>query len=94
MDPEARKKIGVAAIGLAAFFAAGPVSRYLRRNFPQHPFASQVLVGGSLAVVVYSIAKTLAPESRAPEAMLSRSWGVFGGAYQGMKNAQEDFPSV
>lgn len=91
MDAEARKKIGVAAIGLAAFFAAGPVSRYLRRNFPQHPFAAQVLVGGSLAVAAYSIAKTLAPESKAPEAMLSRSWGVFGGAYQAMQNSKEHF---
>jgi tetrahydromethanopterin S-methyltransferase subunit E len=87
VDPELRKKAVVAALGLAAFFAAGPVSRGLRRRFPEYPFASQVIVGGSLAVGVYCFAKALTPAgSKVPETMLAKSWGVFGGAYQSMKN--------
>lgn len=92
LDPELRKKAVVAAFGLAAFFAAGPVSRTLRRKFPQHPFAAQVVVGGSLAVGLYCVAKAFAPsDSKAPETMLAKSWGVFGGAYQAMKSANEGF---
>ena len=90
MNPELRKNAVVAALGLAAFFAAGPVSRTLRRRFPEHPFASQVIVGGSLAIGLYCVAKAFAPaESKAPETMLAKSWGVFGGAYQSMKNEQQ-----
>jgi hypothetical protein len=86
------KKAIVAVLGLAAFFAAGPISRRLRRRFPEHPFGSQVVVGGSLALATYCVARALtAPGSQIPDAMLSRSWGVFGGAYQSMKNANEGF---
>jgi hypothetical protein len=92
MEPETRRKAFAAALGLAAFFAAGPVSRRLRRKFPDSPFAAQVIIGGSLAVGAYAFAKALLPDNpRASEAVLSRSWGVFGGAYQAMKNANEGY---
>lgn len=92
MPESTTKKAVVAAIGLAAFFAAGPISRGLRRRFPEHPFGAQVIVGGSIAVAAYCVAKALTkPDSKVPDAMLSRSWGVFGGAYQAMKNANENF---
>jgi hypothetical protein len=88
------KKAIVAALGLAAFFAAGPISRRLRRQFPDHPFGSQVVVGGSLALATYCVAKALTePNSKVPDTMLAKSWGVFGGAYQSMKNAHE-FPDA
>lgn len=86
------KKAVVALVGLAAFFAAGPISRRLRRSFPEHPFGSQVVVGGSLALATYCVARALTePESKIPDTILSRSWGVFGGAYQSMKSANEGF---
>jgi hypothetical protein len=92
MEPDTRKKVFATALGIAAFFAAGPVSRGLRRRFPESPFAAQVIIGGSLAVGAYAFAKALLPDNhRAPEAVLSRSWGVFGGAYQAMKNANEGY---
>ena len=92
MESDTRKKVFATALGLAAFFAAGPVSRGLRRKFPESPFAAQVIIGGSLAVGAYAFAKALLPDNpRAPEAVLSRSWGVFGGAYQAMKNANEGY---
>lgn len=92
MNESTGKKALVAALGLAAFFAAGPISRQLRRRFPEHPFGAQVVVGGSLAIATYCIARALTePSSKVPDAMLARSWGVFGGAYQSMKNANEGF---
>ena len=92
MDPDTRRKAFAAALGLAAFFAAGPISRGLRRRFPESPFAAQVVIGGSIAVASYAFAKALLPQNpRASEAVLSRSWGVFGGAYQAMKNANEGY---
>ncbi len=92
MDPDTRRQAFAAALGLAAFFAAGPISRGLRKRFPESPFAAQVIIGGSLAVGAYAFAKALLPDNpRAPEAVLSRSWGVFGGAYQAMKNANEGY---
>lgn len=84
MDDDLKKKAIVAGLGLAAFFAAVPLSRKLKRSFPDHPFASQILVGGSLALAVYSIGKALVPESKAPEAMLSKALGVFSSAYNSM----------
>lgn len=92
MKEDTAKKAIVAALGLAAFFAAGPISRRLRRSFPEHPFGSQVVVGGSLALATYCVARALTePESKIPDTILSRSWGVFGGAYQSMKSANEGF---
>jgi hypothetical protein len=86
------KKAIVAALGLAAFFAAGPISRKLRRRFPEYPFGAQVVVGGSLALATYCVARALTePSSKVPDTMLVKSWGVFGGAYQSMKNASEHF---
>jgi hypothetical protein len=92
VDEAFRTKATVAALGLLAFFAAGPVSRRLRRSFPEHPFGSQVVIGGSIAIATYCLAKALSPpDSKAPETMLAKSWGVFGGSYQSMKNATENF---
>lgn len=92
MNESFRTKAAVAALGLVAFFVAGPVSRKLRQTFPDHPFGSQVVIGGSIAIATYCFAKALAPpESQAPETMLAKSWGVFGGSYQAMKNATENF---
>lgn len=49
-----------------------------------------MVVGGSLALATYCIAKALAgEESKIPDVMLSRSWGVFGGAYQSMVNVDD-----
>lgn len=88
MNESTGRKAIVAAFGLAAFFAAGPISRRLRRQFPEHPFGAQVIVGGSLALATYCVARALTdPSSKVPDTMLARSWGVFGGAYQAMKNA-------
>jgi hypothetical protein len=86
VDQETRRKAFAAALGLAAFFAAGPVSRSLRRRFPDNPFAAQVIIGGSLAVASFAFAKALLPQNpRVSEAVLAKSWGVFSGAYQSMK---------
>ncbi len=87
-----RDKAIVALLGLAAFFAAGPISRRLRKRFPEHPFGAQVVIGGSLALATYCVARALTePSSKVPDTMLAKSWGVFGGAYQAMKNANENF---
>lgn len=94
MEESTGKKAIVAALGLAAFFAAGPISRRLRKQFPEHPFGAQVVIGGSLAIATYCIARALTePSSKVPDAMLARSWGVFGGAYQAMQSARE-FPDA
>jgi len=50
------------------------------------------VIGGSIAIATYCLAKALSPQdSKAPETMLAKSWGVFGGSYQAMKNATENF---
>lgn len=84
MKTEAKNKAIVAGLGLAAFFASVPISKKLKRSFPDHPFVSQILVGGSLIVLIYSIGKALHPKAKSPDMMLSKAWGVFGETYSSM----------